>query len=559
MLLTRGPVKRVLLRAMSRQLSVQSEIKLTEVENKLCTLLDECCTHLRESHGVTTSCRIAGGWVRDKLLGMESDDIDIALSDMMGDVFASHLREFAQTKNVEAGEIAVLNPNPEQSKHLQTARLPIFGIVVDLVNLRSEEYAADSRIPTSIAFGTPVQDALRRDITINALFYNIHSREVEDCTEKGIPDLKNGFIRTPLPPRQTFLDDPLRILRSIRFASRFGFEIDPELANCVREEEIQDALKTKITRDRVGVEIEKMMKGPDPVRAIELIHDMSLYDPIFNVLPVEALKTLSAPLAPANFSVKAARIIRKLITPSSELSAIHPSIRSSVENNPSALARLYLAAALTPFAGITYLDRKKKPQSILPCSLEQSLRLGGQHHFLDGIPLLFAAAEKLKSPELTRWKEPSERVALGLFLREKMIHHSPADERWQLATLFSLAQELVPHYNLDDDKFDTEQVAALIELYNTFASRIEELKLEDVGELKHIITGNDVFKALGATKQGPWTGKALAKVLEWQLDHPNGTPDDCVVWLQQEQAAGRISVTSSGSDERAPKRLKTTQ
>ena len=104
-------------------------------------------------------------------------------------------------------------------------------------------------------FGTPVQDALRRDATINALFYNIHTRSVEDMTERvrtslvcmiptdslsqGIPDLHAGRIRTPLPARQTFLDDPLRVLRCIRFAAKFGFEIDADVRKHASEPEIK--------------------------------------------------------------------------------------------------------------------------------------------------------------------------------------------------------------------------------------------------------------------------------------------------------------------------------
>lgn len=83
--------------------------------------------------------------------------------------------------------------------------MKIRGLWVDLVNLRSEEYAHNSRIPT-MTFGTPEQDALRRDFTINSLFYNINEGLVEDLTGRGIADMKQGIIRTPLPPRETFLD-----------------------------------------------------------------------------------------------------------------------------------------------------------------------------------------------------------------------------------------------------------------------------------------------------------------------------------------------------------------
>lgn len=108
-------------------------------------------------------------------------------------------------------------------------------------------------------FGTPLEDALRRDITINSLFYNVHSRSVEDFTGKvhivfthldarlpdpsipkqGLDDLKAGIIRTPLPPRETFMDDPLRVLRCIRFASRYGFEIDEGVSKAIHDPDIQ--------------------------------------------------------------------------------------------------------------------------------------------------------------------------------------------------------------------------------------------------------------------------------------------------------------------------------
>ncbi|KAJ6604152.1 hypothetical protein DFH09DRAFT_1121786 [Mycena vulgaris] len=550
-----------LLRSTSRQIPGEMKIELTEVENELCVLLDECCADLK-TKGLSTSCRIAGGWVRDKLLGMQSNDIDIALTDMMGEDFANHLAAFAKVKNVKTGPLAIFNPNPEQSKHLQTARIPIFGLDLDLVNLRSEEYANNSRIPTAVTFGTPLQDALRRDITINALFYNIHTRSVEDCTEKGIEDLKSGTIRTPLPPRETFLDDPLRILRSLRFASRFGFEIVPELAEAVQDPAIQHALVTKVKRERVGEEISKMMKGPDPTRGIHLIEHLSLYHSIFNVIPPEATASLSAPLAPSISSVKAGCILRSILHPAgsplADITPIHSTLVSAVKDDPSATARLYLAAALTPHSGITYLDKKKKPQSVVECAIRESLKLGAQNHYVDGIPLLFAAAQLLKNPDLNqdKFKTPSERVALGLLLREKALHLPSSGVRWQLSALFSLVQELSPHYDPATDQLDAIEAVKLIELYNAFVDRVEALGLTNVGDEKPLLDGTTVRQILGVARPGPWTGHVLARVMEWQLQTPTGTIDDCTAWLKGEQSSGRINIEEETS-EPASKRAKT--
>ena len=173
----------------------------------------------------TTVIRIAGGWVRDKILGLPSDDIDVAIDDCSGVDFANMVNEYMKKNNLEVHTIGIISANPEQSKHLETANLRIFNNSIDCVNLRAESYTTTSRIPT-IRFGTPLEDSLRRDFTINALFYNVTSELIEDFTGKGINDLNSGIIRTPLDPNITFTDDPLRILRAIRFASRYGFQLD---------------------------------------------------------------------------------------------------------------------------------------------------------------------------------------------------------------------------------------------------------------------------------------------------------------------------------------------
>ena len=110
----------------------------------------------------------------------------------------------------EKHNIGLIQANPDQSKHLETANVRILGTFVDCVNLRSEVYADNTRIP-DIRFGTAEEDAMRRDFTINSMFYNIHTKQIEDFSVKGVEDLTCGIIRTPLPPLVTFKDDPLRV------------------------------------------------------------------------------------------------------------------------------------------------------------------------------------------------------------------------------------------------------------------------------------------------------------------------------------------------------------
>lgn len=83
------------------------------------------------------------------------------------------------------------------------------------MNLRTEAYTESSRIP-SMDIGGPEEDAFRRDLTINSLFYNVNTGAVEDYVGRGMEDIRNQIIRTPLPALTTLLDDPLRVLRAVR-------------------------------------------------------------------------------------------------------------------------------------------------------------------------------------------------------------------------------------------------------------------------------------------------------------------------------------------------------
>ena len=105
-------------------------------------------------------------------MGKESSDIDIALDNMFGEDFAQLLNDkLYHDENKK--KFGVIKSNSEKSKHLETATIRVHGIFIDLVNLRSEKYTDDSRVP-EIDIGTPEEDAYRRDLTINSMFYNIN-------------------------------------------------------------------------------------------------------------------------------------------------------------------------------------------------------------------------------------------------------------------------------------------------------------------------------------------------------------------------------------------------
>lgn len=229
---------------------------------------------------LNTTVRVAGGWVRDKILNTTcSDDIDLAVDDMTGLEFAISLHDWQSKYNNVSCRIGVMKRNPEKSKHLETATMSLLNkFQVDFVKLRSEVFTDYSRIP-SVRDATPMEDANRRDLTINSLFYNLRTCELEDFTGRGLKDLKEGLVRTPLSPLITLADDPLRTLRTVRFACRLNFRIDDELAVACGSSVVCRHLHRKVSRERLTAELGRMLAHDSAPRALVLLWR-------FGVLPV---------------------------------------------------------------------------------------------------------------------------------------------------------------------------------------------------------------------------------------------------------------------------------
>lgn len=249
--------------------NLSEEFKLNETEEEcFSTILNI----LKKNNITSTICRVAGGWVRDKLLGKESDDIDIALSDMKGSKLASLINEELYPGKDKVG---IIQQNAEKGKHLETATIKICNIWIDFVNLRSEE---------ENVIGTPLTDAERRDLSINSLFYNINEKKVEDWTKKGINDLKNGIIETPIDAEITFKDDPLRILRMLRFALKYKFKISDNINNCIEKniEEYRNNYNNSISPERIEKELFKILKMDNSSFAIAYLYEYNLLDAILH-------------------------------------------------------------------------------------------------------------------------------------------------------------------------------------------------------------------------------------------------------------------------------------
>lgn len=194
-------------------------------------------------------------------MGLPIKDVDLAVNMPDGGIaFAEWLRK----KKLTIG-------NPVTFPKYGTARLRLKRFPDDeleLVQTRSEKYTDRNSRDPSTAFGSIEEDCLRRDLTINSLYYDISRDRMLDLSGRGICDIENHIIRTPCDPDVTFDDDPVRIIRTVRFSARYGWDIEPAVFDAMKR--FSERLSI-ITPERMQSEFEKVLTGPRPAYALELL------------------------------------------------------------------------------------------------------------------------------------------------------------------------------------------------------------------------------------------------------------------------------------------------
>lgn len=219
---------------------------------------------LTKQEGV--SCYVIGGFVRDHIMGRPfKNDIDIVVLGS-GIDFANKLGEVLQAK------VTVF-------KSFGTAMLQYDGLQIEFVGARKESYRQDSRKPI-VEDGTLEDDQNRRDFTINAMAYSLNDADYGALVDPfhGVEDLDNRVIRTPLEPGITFSDDPLRMMRAIRFATQLNFRIDSLALDAISSH--ADRIKI-ISRERVIDELNKIILAEKPSIGFKYLFDTGLLERIF--------------------------------------------------------------------------------------------------------------------------------------------------------------------------------------------------------------------------------------------------------------------------------------
>lgn len=225
---------------------------------------------LKEIAGDKFDIYLAGGAVRDLILGYEIKDYDIVVD---GDINAG-LR-FAEFAAKQLG-VYKKDSNPVVYPKYGTAKLFYQGVDYEFVAPRKESYKENDRKPEVFSCSLE-EDSFRRDATINSLFLNIRTEEILDYTRRGLYDIKRKTIDTPLDPDITFTDDPLRMLRIIRFAFRHGWDIHNYVVPSIKKN--ANKLQT-ISKERINEEFTKILLGNNHDIALAFLSSVGLLEHI---------------------------------------------------------------------------------------------------------------------------------------------------------------------------------------------------------------------------------------------------------------------------------------
>eukprot|EP01128_Nolandella_sp_AFSM9_P002061 TRINITY_DN12454_c0_g1_i1.p1 TRINITY_DN12454_c0_g1~~TRINITY_DN12454_c0_g1_i1.p1 ORF type:complete len:508 (+),score=109.36 TRINITY_DN12454_c0_g1_i1:179-1525(+) len=443
--------------------------------------------------------RVAGGWVRDKVMGLESHDIDIVIP-LMGMQFAETINKYLQDTGEEWHTIGHIKANPELNKLLDVATVKIRGLWVDLVNLRSDSTG------NPLTTATPREDAHLRDLTINSLFYNINTKMVEDYTG-GLADIQGRILRTPLPPAKTFSDDPNRLMRCFRFASKYNYKVSESILKVAPLSSSQ--LANAVSRERIGAELLKILDSPFPAVGLEYILTSGIAPSIFALPP--PLEMTDA-------------LIQHVVSSFKFTQEILPLANFPINQQRT----LLFASILLQFHHLKYTEKKKEKNSRgskgkcggggeeeSACSfvLRVSLHLSNSVHdeqmkILNTVDTFATFFARSSSPT---------RKELGLAIRA-------VGPNWPIATL--LATTTTP------TRRGSATPQEAISQWSQLSQLATSLSVTESYSLSPMVNGKEVLSILNVPP-GSIVGTVLAAQIPYLLENPTVTKPDVIDWIKR--------------------------
>ena len=244
--------------------SITNPINLSQKEIQIFDLFKEI---IKEKNLKNIELRVAGGWVRDHILNIPSNDLDITIKGLDPKIFAKILNE-----KVNKDKYKILSNYTLKGRNgfiINLTKTEIFDTDIDFIELKENAF----------------NDAIRRDFTFNSLFYNILENKIEVLLKLGIDDLKNGFIRSCATTVQKIDFDSFNIMRMLRFATKYQFIIDDKyLSDIINNKKIfQNDLLKNVSKEIIHKEINLIFSGPNPSFAIYSLYKLDLLKYVLHI------------------------------------------------------------------------------------------------------------------------------------------------------------------------------------------------------------------------------------------------------------------------------------
>lgn len=433
---------------------------------------------------------LVGGGVRDQIMGKKPKDLDFVVN---GDINAGINFSSWMAKKLN---IFKENSNPVIFPSYGTAKLSLTNNNSNLPNIdlefvapRKEKYTSGSRKP-QVTNGDMTDEVMRRDLTINSLLRNISTNDVLDLSGKGLNDIKQGIIRTPSDPKIIFKEDPLRMLRAIRFTVKYGFDLSEEILPSIKK---YSSWITSISQERIQDELNKILVTNKPNVGIELLKETGLLKYI-----IPELDSMSGLIQNKHHSEDAFQHTMTVL-----------------KNTPPDLLTRLMAL---------FHDIGK--------SVTKSVDSDGETHFYQHEH----EGGKITKEIMTRLKYPNDiinTVALGV--TSHMTLKPGKDDASKLSdkTLRKFSTASGGHLqNILDlihaDNISHAEKSAMPNQIPNIRQRIEKLNApKGTSDINLPIDGNDIKTILGI-KDGPLIGKIKDAVLDAWYENPDLTRNDAI-------------------------------
>lgn len=416
-----------------------------------------------------------GGCVRDFLLGRQAKDYDVATS--------------ARPEQVEA----VFPHVVPVGKQFGVLLVVEEGCSIQVATFRAESDYLDGRHPSQVTFASARADAIRRDFTINGIFYDPIRRQTHDWVG-GLADLRAKILRTIGTPEERFAEDHLRLLRAVRLAAELGFIIEPETFAALRQ--LAGWIRT-VSAERVRDELVKLFRPPHAARGLDLLHASGLLAQILPELNAAVTCEQSPEYHPEG--------------------TVFDHVRLMLDQMPED------APASLPWAVLLHDVAKPVTSSKNPAT--------GAIHFYGhekvGATLAEAILRRLKFPR----KQIEEVVTC-------VLHHMQFKDvpRMRKATLRRMLLRPTFPLELELHRLDCMGSHGSLDIYEALRDELEELHRRPE-MTPPLLTGDDLI-AMGMAP-GPGMGALLRQIRDKQLQEELKTPEEARAWASEQLEAGR--------------------